>query len=177
MMKIAQIGETVLRAPARKVEEQEFNRAELQLFADALLNTMLEANGIGIAAPQVFDSRAMMIIASRPNVRYPNAPQMDPLLLINPEILSQSNNKVWEWEGCLSVPALRGKIQRPNWVEISYQALDGSSQIRRFEDFVARIFLHEYDHLIGLTWLDHIQSASHIMANEVWIKALEQGDL
>lgn len=175
MMKIAQIGEAILRTPARQVEEGEFNGAELQVFAEALLNTMLEANGIGIAAPQVFDSREIMIIASRPNVRYPNAPFMDPLLLINPRIISQSETKVWEWEGCLSVPALRGKIQRADAVEVDYQGLDGRSHNHRFEGFVARVFLHEFDHLIGLTWLDHIQSGQHIMANEVWLHALEQG--
>jgi peptide deformylase len=175
MMKIAQIGETILRTPAQQVAESEFNGAELQVFAEALLSTMLEANGIGIAAPQVFDPRAMMIIASRPNVRYPNAPFMEPLLLINPRIVSQSETKVWEWEGCLSVPALRGKIQRADSVDIIYQQLDGSSHSGRFEGFVARVFLHEFDHLIGLTWLDHIQSGQHVMANEVWLHALEQG--
>lgn len=176
-MKIAQIGEVILRTPARMVQSEEFNRAELQIFAEDMLNTMLEANGIGIAAPQVFDARAMMIIASRPNVRYPNAPQMDPLMLVNPKILSQSENKVWEWEGCLSVPALRGKIERADWIEISYQQLDGQDKVCRFDGFLARVFLHEYDHLIGLTWLDHIQSATHIMANDVWLKALELGEL
>lgn len=176
-MNIAQIGEVILRTKARKVEDHEFNRPELLLFADALLNTMLEANGIGIAAPQVFDPRAMMIIASRPNIRYPHAPLMEPLLLINPTIVSQSDNPVWEWEGCLSVPGLRGKIQRPDWVEITYQSADGSQQACRFDGFVARVFLHEYDHLIGLTWLDHIQSTTQIMANEVWLKALEEGTL
>ncbi|MDP5029706.1 peptide deformylase [Paraglaciecola sp.] len=176
-MKIAQIGEAILRTPARKVTTDELGGAELKLFADAMLNSMLEANGIGIAAPQVFDPRAIMIIASRPNVRYPNAPQMDPVLLINPIILKQSENKVWEWEGCLSVPALRGKIERPDWVEIVYQTIDGGEHKARFEGFVARVFLHEYDHLIGLTWLDHIQSNAHIMANEVWLHALEQGAL
>lgn len=174
-MKIAQIGEAILRQPARKINPDEFNRNELQDFSEALLNTMLEANGIGIAAPQVFDPRAMMFIASRPNVRYPNAPQMEPLLLINPLIVAQDNDLVWEWEGCLSVPGLRGKIARPDWVEVHYQNLQGDKLHQRFEGFVARIFLHEFDHLIGLTWLDHIVDSKHIMANEVWAQALEQG--
>lgn len=174
-MKIAQIGEAVLRNPARKVNDEEFTQAELSLFADDLLATLLEANGVGIAAPQVFDARAMMFIASRPNARYPKAPQMEPLLLINPSILSQSDDLVWEWEGCLSVPGLRGKIARPDWVEVHYQNLQGDKLHQRFEGFVARVFLHEFDHLIGKTWLDHISDSKHIMANEVWLNALEQG--
>lgn len=174
-MKIAQIGEDILRKPARKVSDDEFSQAELGLFADDLLSTLLEANGVGIAAPQVFDPRAMMFIASRPNARYPKAPQMQPLLLINPSIQSQSTDLVEEWEGCLSVPGLRGKIARPDWVEVHYQDIQGNQRQQRFEGFVARVFLHEFDHLIGKTWLDHISDSKHIMANEVWLNALEQG--
>ena len=69
--------------------------AEFQQFLQALLETMLSANGVGIAATQVFDPRAIMIVASRPNARYPDAPQMAPEVLINPQILAQSPNKVW----------------------------------------------------------------------------------
>ena len=155
--------------------DDEFIQNDLSLFAQALLDTMLEANGIGIAAPQVFDSRAMMIIASRPNARYPNAPLMDPLLLVNPVIIGQGDEVVWEWEGCLSVPGLRGKIARPDWVEVQFQSLQGDRFVQRFEGFVARVFLHEFDHLIGKTWLDHIRDSKNIMANEVWQNALEQG--
>lgn len=173
-MKIAQIGELILRTPAQAVSQAEFNQPSLIQFSEDLLATMLEANGIGIAAPQVFDPRAMMFIASRPNVRYPDAPLMDPLLLINPTIVAQSDNKVWEWEGCLSVPGLRGNILRPDWVDVKYQNQQGDKLQQRFEGFVARIFLHEFDHLIGLTWLDHITDTNQIMANDVWIKTLEQ---
>lgn len=176
-MKIAQVGEDILRQPARQVSDAEFADAELHIFSQDLLNTMIEANGIGIAAPQVFDARAIMYIASRPNVRYPNAPLMEPLLLINPAITSQSDEGVWEWEGCLSVPGLRGKIARPDWVEVQYQNLQGDRRQQRFAGFVARVFLHEYDHLIGKTWLDHITDSRQIMANEVWLTALEQGRL
>lgn len=174
-MKIAQIGEALLRSPARQVRHEEFQQKELNQFADALLNTMLEANGIGIAAPQVFDPRAMMIIASRPNVRYPNAPEMAPLTLINPRVTAQSHNLVWEWEGCLSVPGLRGKILRSDWVDVEFKTLNGENVSQRFEGFVARVFLHEYDHLLGKTWLDHVTDTKQIMANDVWLKALEQG--
>jgi peptide deformylase len=168
-MKIAQVGEDVLKAPARKVEQNEFARAPLLTFIDELLATMLKANGIGIAAPQVFDSRAIMIIASRPNSRYPDAPDMQPLVMVNPLIKKYSDNKVWEWEGCLSVPGLRGRIERPNWVDVAYMDKKGEAQNIKLEGFVARIFLHEYDHLIGQTWLDHITNTENIMANDVWM--------
>jgi peptide deformylase len=167
-MKIAQVGEEVLSTPARQVKQSEFAQEPLLTFIDELLGTMLEANGIGIAAPQVFDPRAIMIIASRPNPRYPDAPDMQPLVLVNPRLKQSSENKVWEWEGCLSVPGLRGCIQRPDWVDVAYFDRQGKPQNIKFEGFVARIFLHEFDHLIGKTWLDHITSSENIMANEVW---------
>jgi peptide deformylase len=168
-MKIAQVGEEILRTPARQIEQTEFGQEPLITFIDELLGTMLEANGIGIAAPQVFDPRAIMIIASRPNPRYPDAPDMQPLVLLNPVIKHSSENKVWEWEGCLSVPGLRGRIERSDSVDVAYLDRDGQAQNIKLEGFVARIFLHEFDHLIGKTWLDHIASTENIMANDVWI--------
>jgi peptide deformylase len=168
-MKIAQVGEEILRTPARQVTESEFNQDPLNSFIDEMLDTMLQANGIGIAAPQVFDPRAIMIIASRRNPRYPNAPDMQPTVLINPQIIAHGNNTVWEWEGCLSVPGLRGKIERVDAVEVSYLNIEGEPQQIEFNGFIARIFLHEFDHLIGKTWLDHITSTENIMANDVWV--------
>ena len=168
-MKIAQVGEKVLRSHARQVEQVEFAQPSLITFIDELLATMLEAQGIGIAAPQVFDPRAIMIVASRPNPRYPDAPDMQPLVLINPVIKQSSENKVWEWEGCLSVPGLRGRIERQDVVDAMYVDKQGKAQSIILEGFVARIFLHEFDHLIGKTWLDHITSTDNIMANDVWM--------
>ncbi len=168
-MKIAQVGEDVLRTKAKQVEQSEFNQQSLITFIDELLVTMLEAEGIGIAAPQVFDPRAIMIIASRPNPRYPDAPDMQPLVLVNPVIKQSSENKVWEWEGCLSVPGLRGHIERPDSVDVAYLDREGKAQNIKFDGFVARIFLHEFDHLMGKTWLDHITNTENIMANDVWV--------
>ena len=169
-MKIAQVGEEILRTPARQVEQAEFVHESLMTFIDKLLTTMLAANGIGIAVPQVFDPRAIMIIASRPNPRYPDAPDMQPLVLVNPMITQRSEKKVWEWEGCLSVPGLRGRIERPDGVDVAYLDTQGKAKNITLEGFVARIFLHEYDHLIGKTWLDHITSTENIMSNDVWMK-------
>jgi peptide deformylase len=168
-MKIAQVGEEILRTHARQVEQAEFVHESLITFMDELLTTMLAANGIGIAAPQVFDPRAVMIIASRPNLRYPDAPDMQPLVMVNPMLKQSSEKKVWEWEGCLSVPGLRGRIERPDWVDVAYLDREGQARNIKLAGFVARIFLHEFDHLIGKTWLDHITNTENIMANDVWL--------
>jgi peptide deformylase len=166
-MKIALVGETILKTPAQPVQVDEIVSSNCQTFISELKQTMLDANGIGIAAPQVFDPRAIMIIASRPNARYPDAPNMEPLVLINPKITQHSESQSKGWEGCLSVPSLRGNIKRYTWVEIEYDDIHGKHVAVRFDDFVARIFQHEYDHLIGKTWLDHIESTEDIVAESV----------
>jgi peptide deformylase len=166
-MKIALVGEDILKTPAQTVSVDEINSLDCQTFIHELKKTMLDANGIGIAAPQVFDPRAIMIIASRPNPRYPDAPDMAPLVLINPKIIKHSDSQNKDWEGCLSVPSLRGKVKRYTWVEIEYHDIKGIKSSCRFDDFVARIFQHEYDHLIGKTWLDHIESTEDIVAESV----------
>lgn len=169
-MKIAQVGESILKTPAISVSPTDLLTEELAHFIKALKQTMLDASGIGIAAPQVFDPRAIMIIASRPNARYPDAPLMEPLVLINPKVIASSDTQMKDWEGCLSVPGLRGRVKRFEWIEIEYMAENGDIIKRLFDGFVARIFQHEFDHLIGKTWLDHIESADDVMANEVWQK-------
>jgi peptide deformylase len=167
-MKIALVGEKILKTPAINVAESELLTDQFIAFVDELKHTMLSANGIGIAAPQVFDPRAVMIIASRPNSRYPDAPNMAPLVMINPIVNASSDDKIAGWEGCLSVPSLRGKIKRHEWIEVEYLSMQGEKINRLFDGFVARIFQHEYDHLVGKTWLDHIESSDDIMAESVW---------
>ncbi|MCU4674889.1 peptide deformylase [Catenovulum sp. 2E275] len=163
--KIAQVGEAVLQQTAEQVSVFD---TDLLNFINELKTTLIEANGVGIAAPQVFDSRAILIIASKPNVRYPNAPDMPPLAMINPKVEAQSKEQNQAWEGCLSVPGLRGFISRSNWVKVSYQNQIGEQQVIELEGFVARIFLHEYDHLIGQTWLDHITSSKQVISEALW---------
>ena len=165
---IAKVGELVLRKPAQPVTD--FSDPALAEFLQKLQVQITEAGGVGIAAPQVFCSRQIMIIASRPNKRYPDAPAMAPLVLINPSFIAQSQNLEKGWEGCLSVPGLRGQVARADWVEVFYRDPQGQQQRRRFDGFVARIFLHEYDHLIGRTWLDSVTDNKEIVSDEVYLR-------
>jgi peptide deformylase len=166
-LEIAQVGEQVLKTEAKKVTV--FDEALIEFVRD-LEACMHEANGIGIAAPQVFDSRAIMIMASRENPRYPEAPDMEPMVLINPKILEQSGEPQKDWEGCLSVPGVRGLVSRNTYVRVSYQTLEGEKREVEWQDFLARVFLHEYDHLIGKTWLDRVDSVSDIVGEAVYTK-------
>lgn len=173
-MKIAQIGEEILAKPAQQVSAQDLSTQECQGFINAMMQAMLSSGGIGIAAPQVFDPRAIMIIASRPNARYPDAPEMAPMVLVNPAITQTSQETSKDWEGCLSVPGLRGRIERFDWIDVEYLNIEGHKTTQRFHSFVARIFQHEFDHLIGKTWLDRVEGTSDIMAESIWLQKISQ---
>lgn len=166
VLKIAKLGEAVLRQAAAPVTEF---AQDLEKFVARLQDKMTEAGGVGIAAPQVFCARQILIMASKPNKRYPDAPQMEPLVVINPRIIAQSKDTVTDWEGCLSIPGIRGQVPRADWVEVFFQDTQGDMQRRRFDGFLARIFLHEYDHLIGRAWLDSVQNNRDIISEDVYL--------
>ena len=101
---VAQQGEAILTLIASPVTQAEFDSDWLRQFNSALMETMQQRQGVGIAAPQVYVSKRIIIVASRPNLRYPDAPYMEAVTMINPEIISASNTQVLG-EGCLSVPS------------------------------------------------------------------------
>ncbi|TKB48052.1 peptide deformylase [Ferrimonas sediminicola] len=164
---IALLGEAVLRQSAQAVSLPD---AEIERLAETMMQVMSDRGGVGIAAPQLHHSLALMIVASRPNPRYPDAPQMAPLVMANPTITAQSPQRVRDWEGCLSVPGIRGLVARPQWVKVSFDTLDGYRHHTRLEGFAARIFCHELDHLQGLTFLDRVDNNRDLLATEVWLR-------
>ena len=168
LRQIAQLGHPVLRTPAQPVDLPLGD--SLRSFADDLMATMLDADGVGIAAPQVYESLQVFIVASRPNPRYPDAPKMEPEVVINPEIVWRSDEVVKGWEGCLSIPGIRGHVPRPRRIRAHYRTLDGSEVDREFEDFVARVFQHEDDHLRGIVFLDRLESNRDIICDKEFRK-------
>jgi peptide deformylase len=152
---ISQIGATILRQTAQPVALP--LSADIQQLVTDLTYTADLANGVGIAAPQVAASLQLFILASRPSPRYPQAPKMEPTAIINPQIIDRSAEIIWGWEGCLSVPDVRAVVPRAQWVEVEYIDIQGYIQRKRFSDFVARIFQHEYDHLQGVLFVDRVQ--------------------
>lgn len=142
--------------------------------ADLMRAFMEERGGVGIAAPQIGIGLKIMIIASKPNQRYPDAPLMEPLTLINPEPMAYSEATVELWEGCLSVPGLRGKVTRPDGVDIRYVGIDGHIKALSLTGFPARIFLHEYDHLIGKTFVDRVDTVNDLVTDKVYLQQIVQ---
>ncbi len=170
MLEIAQLGNSVLRYPAQPVLNIADRR--IQTLIDDLIETAHQTNGVGIAAPQVSVSDRLFIVASRPNLRYPNAPMMEPTAMINPQIVGISGDKVKGWEGCLSVPGIRGLVPRYRVIEVEYIDRHGESHQTELMDFVARIFQHELDHLDGKVFLDRVESSQDLMSEAEYQKQI-----
>jgi peptide deformylase len=164
LRQIAQLGHPVLRTPAIAVDLPASET--LRAFADDLMATMRDADGVGIAAPQVYESISLFIVASKPNPRYPDAPTMEPIVIANPEIVWRSDELVKGWEGCLSIPGIRGHVPRHQKIRARYRTLDGLETESEFEGFVARVFQHEDDHLRGIVFLDRLESNRDIICEK-----------
>lgn len=167
---IIQLGNPILREQARPVDD--FSSPEFHALLTTLESMMIEANGVGIAAPQIAESWQIIIIASRPTARYPNAPEMAPIVMVNPrfEILDATLHK--DWEGCLSVPGVRALVPRYPAIKVDYQDNQGQSLEMELRDFPARVFQHEFDHLQGLVYLDRVENNRDIVAESEFFKLI-----
>ena len=144
---ILKMGDARLLRVAQPVRA--FGTAELAALVDDMHETMVAANGAGLAAPQIGVDLQLVIFGFEHNQRYPEAPPLPLTVLLNPNITPLSEDEVDGWEGCLSVPGLRGLV--PRWTRIRYTGLDlqGRAIEREAEGFHARVVQHECDHLIG----------------------------
>jgi len=167
-LKIAKLGEAVLRKKAKKVKDIADKKTQ-KLITD-MIRSVEKNSGVGLAAPQVFQSLQIMIIASKPNERYPHAPYRMPFVLINPKVIKASKSKEKDWEGCLSIPGIRAKVPRHKKITVQYLTQNGENKTEKFEGFIARVFQHEFDHLKGLVYLDNIESTKDIISEEVYFK-------
>jgi len=104
-------------------------------------------------------SKRIIIVASRPNLRYPDAPYMEAVTMINPEIISASATQVLGEEGCLSVPDQRGRVVRAEEIQVRYFTLEGNEMVQVFKGFPARIVQHEIDHLNGILFVEKLAEA------------------
>lgn len=144
---ILKMGDPRLLSVAKPVTQ--FGTAELDALIADLFDTMAAANGAGLAAPQIGVDQAVVIFGFDRNERYPDAPAVPRTVLINPVITPLSDLEEEGWEGCLSVPGLRGVV--PRYTRIRYTGVDPQGQPidREAEGFHARVVQHECDHLIG----------------------------
>jgi peptide deformylase len=161
--KIAQMGEPVLRRVARPLSVEELKSPAIQTLIDDMIDTMHDADGVGLAAPQVYESIQVCVIEITKNPRYPDALDIPLTVLVNPVITPQVESPLDDlaeadsiamFEGCLSVTGLRGQVVRPRRVRV--QALDrhGSSLDFVWEGVRATVVQHETDHLKGVLYVD-----------------------
>jgi peptide deformylase len=168
ILQIAEIGSPVLRQRSTVIGNVTDRQLD-DLIVD-LIATADAANGVGIAAPQVAASIRLFIVASRPSPRYPYAPTMTPTAMINPEIVDRSGELVAGWEGCLSVPGLRGLVLRDQAIEVKYFTKYGELVQAELTGFVARIFQHELDHLDGILFPDRVSTPTDLITEAEYLK-------
>jgi peptide deformylase len=166
--KIAQMGEPVLRMRARPLGSQEILSARVQLLIDDMIDTMRDADGAGIAAPQVYESIRVCVMEIGKNPRYPTMTSMPLTVLVNPEVTPLVPNpgapaetdSVTMYEGCLSVIGIRGRVRRPR--KVAVRALDRSGKPIEFtlEGPLASVVQHETDHLDGVLFVDRADPKS-----------------
>jgi peptide deformylase len=153
---IAKIGTPILRSQAQPVEQ--ISDPKIVELIDRLINEAIANQGVGIAAPQIFQPYRIFIIASHPSDRYPHAPTMAPTAIINPRLLSHGEQVEKDWEGCLSVPNTRALVPRYQQIEVEYTTISGELKQEILTGFIARIFQHELDHLDGIVFTDRLSA-------------------
>ncbi|MBM3819327.1 MAG: peptide deformylase [Acidimicrobiia bacterium] len=154
ILKVARMGHPVLRQRGRPLEKTELLTTGVQQLIDDMIDTMHEYNGVGLAAPQVHQSLRLFValLEEEPDGSTPAT------VVVNPEIVPQTSVKEEGWEGCLSIPDIRGLV--PRLADITVRALDrhGRAVELRLRDFPARVAQHETDHLDGVLFFDRMTS-------------------
>jgi peptide deformylase len=177
---IATIGHPVLRQPARELSAEELAAPATQAFIDDLIDTMRHANGAGLAANQVHALTQICVIEVNGNPRYPEAPSIPLTVLINPVVTPLSAELEEGWEGCLSIPDMRGMVPRHAAVRLDAYDRTGERLSVVAKEFFARVIQHETDHLNGLLYVDRMKDLStltHLAEwNKYWLGNTEQDD-
>ena len=160
ILKVTRLGHPILRKITENVPPRELQSAEMQKFIDDMIETMKEYDGVGLAADQVHESTQVAVLEVADNPRYPQKPKVPLTVLVNPKITPLSDETEEDWEGCLSIPDLRGRV--PRYKSIRVQALDRNGAELDFiaDDFHARVIQHEFDHLNGKVYLDRMRDLS-----------------
>lgn len=155
--KIALIGQPVLRTRAREVSPDELRAPETQRFIDDLVETMHDANGAGLAAIQIYEPIRIVAMEVRDNPRYPYKPKIPLTILVNPVLEVIGDETFMNYEGCLSVPNLRGKVRRHARLHVTALDRHGNPIDTTIAGITAGTYQHEVDHLDGKVFLDRVE--------------------
>jgi peptide deformylase len=158
ILKVARMGHPVLRTRARELERAELKQASVQTLIDDMIETMHEYHGVGLAAPQIHAGVRIFVAAIKPDDEEPLPPDAEPMVFVNPVIAPVAPELVEDWEGCLSIPDLRGRVPRMRAIKVSGLDRSGEKIEIASHDFPARVIQHETDHLDGVLFLDRMRS-------------------
>lgn len=161
------MGDPVLRAPAEDIPKEEITNKETQDLIQDMLEVMNELSGIGIAAPQIGISKKIALI-DLSCVSDEEDEDEGVLAIINPKLTVLDETTQGFWEGCLSVPGLRGYVERPRKLLIEYYDQDGEEKSIVAEDFLATVFQHELDHLFATLYVDRIKDTKLLVFEETF---------
>jgi peptide deformylase len=171
--KIIRMGHPTLRKPARRLEARELKSPEVGRLVNDMIDTLNDAGGIGLAAPQIDEPVRLAIIEiDGGQSRYGEIPAMPLTVFVNPTIEVVDPKAAGYWEGCLSVPGLRGWVERPQFVRVSYQDLDGKKHAIELKGFLATVFQHEFDHLDGKLYIDRMTDPTKLVFEEEYLRYL-----
>lgn len=185
---VLRMGNPILRLKAKPVSLEEIRSDTFKNLIEDMFETMEAEDGIGIAAPQIGISKQVAIIGvPRNNPRYPEIESTEIadesedeeekdyeiIVVINPKITVLDEEKLGFWEGCLSVPGLRGFVERPKKIRVDYLDLDGKEVSREADGFDAIVFQHEIDHLEGFLYLDRVTDTTKISYIEEYLEHFE----
>ena len=159
ILKVSRMGHPVLRARAKALSQSDIKHASVQGLIDDMLDTMDEYHGVGLAAPQVHEEvRIFVGVLASGSSENPKDIDPDPIALINPEITPIGDDVVEDWEGCLSIPDIRGRVPRAREIRLRGFDREGKRVDLTLKDFHARVAQHETDHLDGILFFDRMRS-------------------
>jgi len=165
------IGNPLLRRVARELDPAEIRTPALRRLLDDMIDTMHHEEGIGIAAPQIGESvQAAVIEIDAESARYPGQEPFGLKVFLNPRIRVVDPEEQGFWEGCLSVPNLRGFVERPRCVRVDYLDVDGHARTIEAEGFLATVLQHELDHLQGVLFVDRIRDLAKLATIEDYLR-------
>jgi peptide deformylase len=165
------IGNPLLRRVARDLAPEEIGSREIRTLIDDMVDTMHHEQGIGIAAPQIGESvQAAIIEIDAESARYPGQEPFGLRVFLNPRVTVLDEEDQGFWEGCLSVPNLRGFVERPRKVRVDYLDMQGRERWIEAEGFLATVFQHELDHLQGVLFVDRVRDMTKLATIEDYLR-------